>query len=85
MVRISLVPWGIFLSGKKTDQKNPVHEPWSVCVNLLTSFLNISRNDDDDDDDYHNSVPERYRSVFFLHNRVYMPKKLFYCFWRSIS
>ena len=48
-------------------------------------------NDDDDDDDqvalddYHNSVPERYRSVFFLHNRVYMPKKLFYCFWRSIS
>ena len=41
--------------------------------------------DDDYDDDYHNSVPERYRSVFFLHNRVYMPKKLFYCFWRSIS
>ena len=41
--------------------------------------------DNGDDDDYHNSVPERYRSVFFLHNRVYMPKKLFYCFWRSIS
>ena len=26
--------------------------------------------DDDDDDDYHNAVPERYRSVFFLHNQV---------------
>ena len=31
---------------------------------------------DDDDDDYHNSVPERYRSVFFLHNWVDMPKEL---------
>ena len=29
-----------------------------------------------DDDDYHNSVPERYRSVFFLHNWVDMPKEL---------
>ena len=32
--------------------------------------------DDDDDDDYPNSVPERYRSVFFLHNLVDMPKEL---------
>ena len=29
-----------------------------------------------DDDDYPNSVPERYRSVFFLHNWVDMPKEL---------
>ena len=32
--------------------------------------------DDDDNDDYPNSVPERYRSVFFLHNWVDMPKEL---------
>ena len=30
-------PLGDILSGGKTDQKNPRHEPWSVCENLLMS------------------------------------------------
>ena len=55
------------------------------AVGVIDISFHNDDDDDDYDDDYHNSVPERYRSVFFLHNRVYMPKKLFYCFWRSIS
>ena len=41
-------PLGDIFVRKKTDQKNPGHEPWSVGVNLLTSFFNVSPNDDDD-------------------------------------
>ena len=54
-------PPGDILSGGKTDQKNPRHEPWSVCENLLmsenTSWLNISPNDGDDAEQPTQGIP----------------------------